>query len=87
MGKIVPLTYGAPMPQSYTANLMTASITAGASREAADPLNDLKSGYLLGAPPRRQFVAQFALPASSGLIAGESIAAVIVPAVDNFILT
>jgi uncharacterized oligopeptide transporter (OPT) family protein len=59
MGKIVQLTYGALMPQSYTANLMTASITASASLESADLLNDLKSGYLLGAHPRRQFVAQF----------------------------
>jgi OPT family oligopeptide transporter len=59
MGKIMQLTYGVLMPQSYTANLMTASITASASAEAADLLNDLKSGYLLGAHPRRQFVAQF----------------------------
>ena len=59
MGKIMQLTYGALIPQNYAANLMTASITAGASSEAADLLNDLKSGYLLGAHPRRQFVAQF----------------------------
>jgi uncharacterized oligopeptide transporter (OPT) family protein len=59
MGKIMQLTYGALMPQSYSANLMTASITASASAEAADLLNDLKSGYLLGAHPRRQFIAQF----------------------------
>ena len=37
----------------------TALQPAGASSEAADLLNDLKSGYLLGAHPRRQFVAQF----------------------------
>jgi putative OPT family oligopeptide transporter len=59
MGKIMQLTYGALIPQNYAANLMTASITASASAEAADLLNDLKSGYLLGAHPRRQFVAQF----------------------------
>jgi putative OPT family oligopeptide transporter len=59
MGKIMQLTYGVLIPQNYAANLMTASITAGASSEAADLLNDLKSGYLLGAHPRRQFVAQF----------------------------
>jgi uncharacterized oligopeptide transporter (OPT) family protein len=59
MGKIMQLTYGALMPQSTAANLMTASITASASAEAADLLNDLKSGYLLGAHPRRQFMAQF----------------------------
>ena len=56
MGKIMQLTYGALIPQNYAANLMTASITSSASAEAADLLNDLKSGYLLGAHPRRQFV-------------------------------
>ncbi len=59
MGKIMQLTYGALIPQNYVANLMTASITSSASAEAANLLNDLKSGYLLGAHPRRQFIAQF----------------------------
>jgi uncharacterized oligopeptide transporter (OPT) family protein len=59
MGKLTQLTFGALMPQSYSANLMTASITSSASAEAGDLLTDLKSGYLLGAHPRRQFVAQF----------------------------
>ncbi len=58
MGKIMQLTYGVLIPQSYTANLMTASITSGSSLATADLLNDLKSGYLLGANPRRQFIAQ-----------------------------
>jgi uncharacterized oligopeptide transporter (OPT) family protein len=58
MGKIMQLTYGALIPQNYAVNLMTASITSSSSAEAADLLNDLKSGYLLGAHPRRQFVAQ-----------------------------
>jgi OPT family oligopeptide transporter len=60
MGKIMQLTYGVLIPQSTTANLMTASITASAAGSAADLLNDLKSGYLLGANPRRQFLAQLA---------------------------
>ncbi|MDF1562922.1 MAG: OPT/YSL family transporter [Deltaproteobacteria bacterium] len=59
MGKIMQLTYGVLIPQSTTANLMTASITASAAGSSADLLNDLKSGYLLGANPRRQFLAQF----------------------------
>jgi len=59
MGKITQLTYGVLIPQSTTANLMTASITANCATSAADLLTDLKSGYLLGANPRRQFVAQF----------------------------
>jgi uncharacterized oligopeptide transporter (OPT) family protein len=58
MGKIMQLTFGAIMPQSASANLMSASITANAAGSAADLLNDLKSGYLLGANPRRQFIAQ-----------------------------
>lgn len=59
MGKIMQLTYGVLIPQSTTANLMTASITASSASSSADLLNDLKSGYLLGANPRRQFAAQF----------------------------
>jgi uncharacterized oligopeptide transporter (OPT) family protein len=39
---------------------MSANITAGAAASAADLLTDLKSGYLLGANPRQQFLAQFA---------------------------
>ncbi len=58
MGKIMQLTYGVLLPQSSTANLMTAGITSGAGLAAADLLTDLKSGYLLGAHPRRQFLAQ-----------------------------
>lgn len=60
MGKITQLTYGVLLPQSPTANLMTAGITSGAAIACADLLNDLKSGYLLGADPRRQFLAQLA---------------------------
>jgi OPT family oligopeptide transporter len=59
-GKIMQLTYGVLIPQSSTANLQTAAITASASLSSADLLNDLKCGYLLGANPRRQFVAQAA---------------------------
>jgi OPT family oligopeptide transporter len=58
MGKIMQLTYGILIPQSTTANLMTAAVTSGSSSASADLLNDLKSGYLLGAHPRRQFIAQ-----------------------------
>jgi OPT family oligopeptide transporter len=65
MGKITQLTYGVLMPQSTTANLMTAAITSGAASASADLLTDLKSGYLLGANPRRQFLAQL-----SGIFTG-----------------
>ena len=58
LGKVTQLVYGVLIPQNATANLMTASITANAAVASADLLTDLKSGYLLGAHPRRQFVAQ-----------------------------
>ncbi|MDO9022455.1 MAG: OPT family oligopeptide transporter [Deltaproteobacteria bacterium] len=72
MGKITQLTYGALAPSNLTTNLMTASITAGAAGSAADLLTDLKSGYLLGANPRKQFLAQL-----SGTVVGTL---VVVPA-------
>ena len=58
MGKITQLAYGVLMPQNAVANLTTAGITASAGASCADLLNDLKVGYLLGANPRKQFVAQ-----------------------------
>ncbi|MDH4158231.1 MAG: OPT/YSL family transporter, partial [candidate division Zixibacteria bacterium] len=60
MGKITQLTFGAISPGNMTVNLMAANITAGAATSSADLLTDLKSGYLLGAHPRKQFIAQFA---------------------------
>lgn len=65
MGKVTQLAYGVLIPQNAVANLMTASITANAAASSADLLTDLKSGYLLGAHPRRQFVAQLL-----GVVAG-----------------
>lgn len=72
MGKITQLSFGMLAPSNTTANLMTACVTAGAAASAADLLTDLKSGYLLGANPRKQFLAQLL-----GIFSG---AAVIVPA-------
>ncbi|MHB2015574.1 MAG: OPT family oligopeptide transporter [Candidatus Xenobia bacterium] len=59
MGKITQLTFGVLAPSAMVTNLMTASVTAGAASSSADLLTDLKSGYLLGANPRKQFLAQF----------------------------
>lgn len=60
MGKITQFTYALLAPGNTTVNLMTAGITAGSAGSAADLLTDLKSGYLLGANPRQQFIAQLA---------------------------
>src|SRR6266704_1859387 len=62
MGKLTQLLYavlpGAKVVASI--NLMAAGATASAGGAAADLLTDLKSGYILGANPRKQFLAQFA---------------------------
>jgi uncharacterized oligopeptide transporter (OPT) family protein len=60
MGKITQLTFGALAPKRMNTNLMTACITAGVADSASDLLTDLKSGYVLGANARKQFLAQFA---------------------------
>jgi uncharacterized oligopeptide transporter (OPT) family protein len=65
LSKITQLTFGALAPGNIPTNLMTANISAGATSHAGDLLLDLKSGYLLGANPRQQFIAQF-----FGVIAG-----------------
>ena len=61
MGKVTQLLY-ALLPGAKglaSVNLMAAGVTAAAGGASADLLTDLKSGYLLGANPRKQFLAQF----------------------------
>ncbi|MFO1292904.1 MAG: OPT family oligopeptide transporter [Rubrivivax sp.] len=66
MGKVMQLLFALISPPaavgvqaSITHNLMSAGIAANSASSAADLLTDLKSGYLLGANPRKQFLAQF----------------------------
>jgi len=58
MGKVTQLMYALLARGDMTINLMSAGATGGAGMPAADLLTDLKSGYLLGANPRKQFLAQ-----------------------------
>jgi putative OPT family oligopeptide transporter len=61
VGKLTQLLY-AVLPGAsgvITTNLMAAGTTAASGGASADLLTDLKSGYLLGANPRKQFLAQF----------------------------
>ena len=60
MGKVTQLVFGVLSPGNMNVNLMSANITSSAAISSADLLTDLKSGYLLGANPRKQFLAQFA---------------------------
>jgi uncharacterized oligopeptide transporter (OPT) family protein len=59
MGKVMQLTFAALAPSNITANLASAGIAANSASSSADLLTDLKTGYLLGANPRKQFLAQF----------------------------
>jgi OPT family oligopeptide transporter len=68
LSKITQLSFGAIKPGDISTNLMTANITAGACSHAGDLLTDLKSGYLLGAKPRQQFLAQFFGVLAGGLV-------------------
>lgn len=68
LSKITQFTFGAIDPTRTATNLMTANITAGATAHASDLLGDLKSGYLLGANPRQQFLAQVLGVLAGGLV-------------------
>jgi len=59
LGKVTQLTFGLIAPGKAIMNLMAANVTAGSAGSSATLLTDLKSGYLLGAHPRKQFLAQF----------------------------
>jgi putative OPT family oligopeptide transporter len=60
MGKVMQLLFAVISPGNVTHNLVSAGAGANSATSAADLLTDLKSGYLLGANPRKQFLAQFA---------------------------
>ncbi|HKA89407.1 MAG TPA: OPT family oligopeptide transporter [Haliangiales bacterium] len=65
LGKIAQFIYAGVHPGHYPTNLMSASVTAGSAAHSSDLLTDLKTGYLLGGSPRRQFLAQL-----FGIVAG-----------------
>ncbi len=71
LGPVTQLIYGGLVPSNMTANVMSANATGGVGLHAADLLTDLKSGWLLGANPRQQFIGQL-----FGVLAG---AAIVVP--------
>jgi uncharacterized oligopeptide transporter (OPT) family protein len=69
LGKVTQLTYGVLAPGNITANLMTAGVTAGAACSCSDTIGNLKVGHMVGANPRKQFVAQL-----FGVLAGAMLA-------------
>jgi OPT family oligopeptide transporter len=72
LGPATQFIYGAVLPGNLTANVMGANVTGGVGLHSADLLTDLKSGYLLGANPRKQVIGQL-----FGVVAG---ALIVVPA-------
>lgn len=59
MGKVMQFLFAILAPGNQSANLASAGIAANSASSSADLLTDLKTGYLLGANPRKQFIAQF----------------------------
>ncbi len=59
MGKVTQLVFGGLAPGAMATNLMAAGIAGAGASQAGDMMQDLKTGYLLGASPRRQMIAQF----------------------------
>jgi putative OPT family oligopeptide transporter len=58
MGYATQMIYGGLSPGNMLANVMTAGITASGANQAADMMQDFKTGYLLGATPKKQTYAQ-----------------------------
>ena len=58
MGKVTQLVFGFLHPGNLSSNLMAAAITGGGASQAADMMQDLRTGHMLGASPRKQFLAQ-----------------------------
>jgi uncharacterized oligopeptide transporter (OPT) family protein len=69
LGKVTQLTFGVVSAGNVTANLMTAGITAGAAASCSDTIGNLKVGHMVGANPRKQFIAQL-----FGVLAGAMLA-------------
>ena len=68
MGKVTQLLFAAIAPGNVQINLMAAGITSAGSNNAGDMMQDMKTGRLLGASPRYQFLAQLFGIVSGGLI-------------------
>ncbi len=58
MGKVTQLAFGAIAPGSIVVNLMSAAVSSAGAAQSGDMMQDLKTGHLVGASPKRQLVAQ-----------------------------
>lgn len=67
MGKVTQLLFAAIAPGVAQTNLMAAGITSAGSNNCGDMMQDMKTGRLLGASPRKQFLAQLFGIATGGV--------------------
>ena len=58
MGYGTQIIYSGISPGNMLTNIMAAGITASGANESADMMQDFKTGYLLGATPKKQTYAQ-----------------------------
>jgi hypothetical protein len=72
MGKMTQLVVGALAPGDPTSNLMAANVTGGSAALCADMMNDFRTGQMLGASPRAQWVSQVC-GAAAGALAGSAV--------------
>ncbi|TPX55977.1 hypothetical protein PhCBS80983_g04886 [Powellomyces hirtus] len=76
LAKVVQLAFvkfpASSVQEAQRNNILSAAVTSAAANQAADMVGDLKTGYLVGASPRSQFLAQLigttvAVPVNLGL--------------------
>ena len=58
MGKVTQLVFGALAPGHTPTNLMSAALTGAGASQAADMMQDLKTGKMIGASAKKQFIGQ-----------------------------
>ena len=68
LGKLVQLGYAGAAPRSLAANLLGTTVVTTSGAVASDVAVNLKCGHLLGASPRKQFLAQ-----ALGVLAGTAV--------------
>ncbi|APR84331.1 Oligopeptide transporter, OPT family protein [Minicystis rosea] len=67
MGKVTQLIFAAIAPGNPQTNLMAAGITSAGANNCGDMMQDMKTGRVLGASPRKQFIAQLFGIATGGV--------------------
>ncbi len=60
MGYGTQIIFGGLAPGNMMTNVMAAGITASGANQSADMMQDYKTGYLLGATPKKQTISQLA---------------------------